>query len=205
MRRSGYPPRPSPRSIPWQRRQLRDELFSLATDSASLSTSTSTVLRPSRRSNSRTRCTNSRTLLAATTSSSVLTAARPPRDKSCLHSNNRLGETPCRRAMGYTVMPDWIVSSIRDSSCSALQRRRRSRPVMISIRVVYSDRGVCLGVSLGPQRCAKCPVEVRGAPIGDVGMWEFLPRCRPSQSVLDRYNTKKQQKCPATGHIRSSG
>jgi putative transposase len=48
--------------------------FTRATVRASFSTSTSRVLRPSRRSSSRTRCSSSRSLLAATTSSSALTA-----------------------------------------------------------------------------------------------------------------------------------
>jgi hypothetical protein len=48
--------------------------FPRAAASASLSTSTSIVLRPSRRSSSRTRCSSSRALLAASTSSSALRA-----------------------------------------------------------------------------------------------------------------------------------
>src|SRR5262249_44862211 len=52
--------------------------FTRATSSASLRISTSMVLRPSKRSSSRTRRSSSRTWLVPTTSSSASTARRPP-------------------------------------------------------------------------------------------------------------------------------
>ena len=61
-----------------------------------------------------------RARLAATTSSSALTAAYPPWDMSCLHLNSRLGDTPRWRATADTVMPGYMVSVTSASFCSAL-------------------------------------------------------------------------------------
>src|SRR5690348_1795083 len=72
--------------------------FVRASSRASLRTSTSSVLRPSRRSSSRTRSSRRRTSEAGTTSSSARTAPWPPSVISRLHRNTRLGESPYRRA-----------------------------------------------------------------------------------------------------------
>src|ERR1700733_1831412 len=72
--------------------------FARARSSASLSSSTSIVLRPSSRSNSRTRSSRRRTSEAATTSSSARTASLPPWLINLLHRNTRLGDSPCWRA-----------------------------------------------------------------------------------------------------------
>src|SRR6516225_2300268 len=72
--------------------------FARVSSSASLRISTSIVLRPSRRSSSRTRSSRRRTSEAATTSSSARTASLPPSLINCLQRNTKLGESPWRRA-----------------------------------------------------------------------------------------------------------
>src|SRR5580704_6312436 len=69
--------------------------FARARSSASLSSSTSIVLRPSSRSSSRRRSSRWRTSEAATTSSSARTASLPPWLINRLQRNTRLGESPC--------------------------------------------------------------------------------------------------------------
>src|ERR1700722_1993287 len=72
--------------------------FTRATSRASLRISTSMVLRPSRRSSSRTRRSSSRTRLVPTTYSSAWTARRPPSSIRRRQLNSKLGATPARRA-----------------------------------------------------------------------------------------------------------
>lgn len=81
-----------------------------------------------------------------------------------LHWNSRLGETPCSRATAETVMPDCMVCSTSRTFPSAVQRRRRWMPVMISTRSMGFDIGARLGVNLGPPGYAARPVEVAAAP-----------------------------------------
>jgi hypothetical protein len=66
--------------------------------------------------------------------------------------------------MAETVMPGCMVASTKATFSLAVYRRRRSWPVMISTRVGSLAIGACLGVSLGPQGCARCPVEMGAAP-----------------------------------------
>src|SRR4051794_18835122 len=72
--------------------------FARARSRASLRISTSMVLRPRRRSSSRTRSSSLRASEAGTTSSSARMASLPPSLISRLHRNTRLGESPWRRA-----------------------------------------------------------------------------------------------------------
>ena len=108
--------------------------FARVRSSASLRISASMVLRPSRRSSSRTRSSRRRTSEAHTTPSSALKAATPPSAVSRRQRYSRLAATPRRRATAEMLSPLWWLSSTMRSFCSAVHRRRRGVPVMISTR-----------------------------------------------------------------------
>ena len=97
---------------------------------ASLRISFSIVLRPSRRSRSRTRFSSSRTREVPTTSSSACTAACPPSIMRRFQANNCEGAMPARRATKDTLMPGCMASSTSRTFSAADHRRRRCTEVM---------------------------------------------------------------------------
>src|SRR3954451_1746872 len=66
--------------------------------------------------------------------SSDPTAAAPPSVINRRQRYSRLGATPRRRATDDTVSPGWKLSSMICSFCSVVQCRRRTAPVISSIR-----------------------------------------------------------------------
>src|SRR5215213_204906 len=108
--------------------------FARARSSASLRISASMVLRPSKRSRSRTRFSSSRILLVPTTSSSAWTAWRPPSSIRRFQAKSWLGAMPARRATNETDMPSCMVSSTKRTFSAVDQRRRRCTDVMTSTR-----------------------------------------------------------------------
>src|SRR3954452_6234268 len=141
--------------------------FWRATSMASLRISFSIVLRPSKRSRSRTRFSSSRMRDVPTTSSSACTAACPPSIMRRFQANNCEGAMPARRATKDTLMPGCMASSTSRTFSAADHRRRRCTEVMTSTREIGSSERVVIGVIIGLRLClisyAGCPVEKGGS------------------------------------------
>src|SRR3954454_16962673 len=120
--------------------------FRRATSMASLRISFSIVLRPSKRSRSRTRFSSSRTRDVPTTSSSACTAACPPSIMRRFQANNCEGAMPARRATKDTLMPGCMASSTSRTFSAADHRRRRCTEVMTSTREIGSSERVVIVV-----------------------------------------------------------
>lgn len=162
---------------------------------ASRRISVSMVLRPSRRSSSRTRFSISRTRLIGTTPSSALTAFCPPSAMRCPHWNSRLGETPRepgdggdRHAWlhGLLDQPDLLLGSVAPPAMDAgndlnaldgLRHervpRREPRPAGLC-RLSGRTGGRSTPIPADRPRPYAgddaCPVELRASAAGDGGL-----------------------------------